>query len=57
MRNWKTSLAGIAALISAIAAIIQAPEKAAEPTTISSILAGIGLLLAKDWDVSGGSLK
>lgn len=57
MRNWKTTLAGILALITAITPVISQPEKLMESQTISAILAGIGLLLAKDWNVSGGSLK
>jgi len=52
-RSWKTTLAGVLGLISAGAAIAQDPTKAADPVVIGGILTSIGVLLAKDADVSG----
>ncbi len=58
MKSWKTTLAGIAALIAAIALAI-AHQFDSDPATvadwsavIAAITAGVGLLLARDNDKS-----
>lgn len=48
-RNWKTSLFGIGALITGIATILKGDLQ----TGLSTIAAGIGLIFAKDYDISG----
>lgn len=47
MKNWRSSLAGVAAILSVVSAkethkILQSPED------LAIIIAGIGLILAKD---------
>lgn len=46
MKNWKTSLSGIASIISGVALYINHPEQVAE--AIGLVTLGIGLLFAKD---------
>lgn len=59
MKNWKTSLSGIMAIVVGGWAIAQptisgqAPSQEAVQGGIGAILAGIGLLVAKDHNVSG----
>jgi hypothetical protein len=51
LRNWKTTLAGIAAIIAAASLAVNHPDKYGEAVTMA--LAGFGLILAKDGDKSG----
>lgn len=51
MKNWKTTLAGLASIISGIALATNNPDRLQEAGTL--ILAGIGLLCAKDNNVTG----
>ena len=47
--NRKTTLAGIAAILTAAAGILTGwPEAVDWPAAISAIIAGVGLILAKD---------
>ena len=51
MRNWKTTLSGIALIIGAVAMYVNDPTKLNE--AIVGVTAGFGLIFAKDGDVSG----
>jgi len=53
MKNWKTTLSGIASIISGIALFVNSPDKLHE--AIGLVIVGIGFLSAKDNDVTGGS--
>lgn len=60
LKNWKTTLAGVSAILTAVAALLHdvstgnysnlVPE-------IGTIVAGIGLLHAKDNNVTGGTIS
>ena len=52
IRNWKTTLAGVLALASVIVTYF-APQYATQLHSLTGILAGLGLVVAKDHDVSG----
>lgn len=56
MRSWKTTLAGIAALFS-IAVKIITTGQVDWATDGPAVLAGVGLLAAKDSNVTGGTKK
>ena len=51
--NWKTTLSGIAALLAVAAKI--ANGEADWATDIPMVIAAVGLLMAKDHDVTGGT--
>ena len=51
--NWKTSLLGIASIISALAGMITGKLTTSEG--IQMILAGVTGLFAKDYDKTGGA--
>ena len=57
MVNWKTTLAGLVMILGAIAAAWSDPAKRSTPETIAQIAAGLGLVAAKDHDVTGGKRK
>ena len=57
MKNWKTTVAGVLSLAMAVFKFINDPKSAGEPDTIAAITAGVGLVLAKDWDVTGKPRK
>jgi len=48
-KNWKTSLLGIGSIISGVALFLKGDQAGA----IASIMSGVGLLFAKDHNVSG----
>jgi hypothetical protein len=48
-KNWKTSLLGIGSIISGVALFLTGDQAGA----IASIMSGIGLVFAKDHNVSG----
>ena len=50
MKNWKTTLSGIASIISGVALYFNHPEQI--EASITSITLGIGLLFAKDHNVT-----
>lgn len=50
MKNWKTTLAGIAILIGATGEIVNKPQKATDLSTWTQVAAGVGLLFGKDHD-------
>jgi hypothetical protein len=50
-RSWRTTLAGLAAILSAVAHILSAPHPIAalaDPATLAGISGGIGLIAAQD---------
>ena len=51
MKNWKTTLFGLATLFAAVSKII-AHDGAIDTQDLATITAGIGLLTAKDFDKS-----
>lgn len=60
MKSWKTTLAGICAILAALANVgnaIAAGTAIDYPATIAIILPAIGLIFAKDSNVTGGSVK
>lgn len=56
MRNWKTTLAGLSGLLAVIVKVITTGDfsLAADGAAIAT---AIGLLAAKDWDVTGGTTQ
>jgi hypothetical protein len=59
-RNWKTSVAGAAAVASVLVPALSGPGKLgnviaiiSDPAKLGTITAGIGLVLAKDGDKTG----
>ncbi len=53
MRNWRTTISGILALLGMGVVIYQNPSKASNPEVIAGIITGVGLIAAKDANVSG----
>jgi xanthine/uracil/vitamin C permease (AzgA family) len=59
-KSWKTSASGIIAIIVAVCGIataIIAGTPVDWTTSIAAITAGVGLLMAKDSNVTGGTIK
>lgn len=61
MGSWKTTTAGILAIVGGITRLVFAIKtgtfnEEAIITTVTSILTGVGLLFAKDGDVTGGTV-
>ena len=54
MKNWKTTLAGLAALLTVAAKLLNDPSSF-EMTDVGVVAGAIGLLKAKDGDVTGGT--
>lgn len=54
MKNWKTTLAGVAGLISVISKVVGEGKITADDVALA--LAALGLLFAKDCNVTGGTL-
>ena len=56
LTNWKTTLTGVATLLTALAGLLHDLGTGGSITgDLSAILGGIGLVFAKDWNVTGGS--
>lgn len=59
-KNWKTSLAGLTAVLGGLTALIKSLHDGsgteALSTSIGMIISGIGLLFAKDAGVTGGTI-
>lgn len=53
MRNWKTTVCGVLTLISGLAPIWAPPELAAKIQQSAVVFMGCGLLVGKDYNVSG----
>jgi hypothetical protein len=61
-KSWKTTSAGILAIIGGVTRLIFAIRSGdfseeAIMTSATAILAGVGLLFAKDNDVTGGTIQ
>jgi hypothetical protein len=52
LKSWKTSLSGVAVLITTAAHIASNPVSLTDPTTLGGLISGVGLLMAKDFDAS-----
>lgn len=55
-KNWKTTLAGVGTLLTAVAQIITAVANGTMPNwevVIPLVIGGFGLLFAKDYNVTG----
>ena len=58
MKNWKTSSAGIALILTAVAGILTSLSSGAPVdwgTAVAAIIGGIMGLMSKDHDVTGGT--
>ena len=54
LRNWKTTIAGIAAILIAVGKMLAAMTIESEDAAM--IAAGVGLISARDHDRGGGSI-
>ena len=59
--NWKTTTAGVGAILTGLSGVLHwinpdvpGPDIS---TSFASIVTGFGLLFAKDWNVTGGSIR
>lgn len=50
--NWKTTLSGIVAIAGVVVKLINNPTSM-DASDVAAVTAGVGLLLAKDKDVTG----
>ena len=60
VKNWKTTLAGISAVLTSVAGLlhdISVGNYANIYVEVTGIVAGIGLIWAKDSNVTGGTVK
>lgn len=60
MKNWKTTVSGIIAIVIALAGAAQALISGGAvdwTAVISAIIAGVGLISAKDNNVTGGTVN
>lgn len=58
-KSWKTTTTGILAIVGSITAVVFAPKPLTETVIIAaatSLLTGLGLLFAKDGNVTGGTV-
>jgi hypothetical protein len=55
MRNWKTTAAGVASILSIVVKLLQGGGL--EQSDIVAAVAGVGFLFAKDGDVTGGTRR
>lgn len=55
MKNWKTTLAGIASIIGGISIFVNHPGQIEQ--AFAAVSLGIGLLFAKDHNVTGGNIQ
>ena len=53
MRSWKTALSGIIIILTAVSRIVNEPQELTNPSIIAEILTGLGLIFAKDFNVTG----
>jgi hypothetical protein len=56
MKNWKTTLTGIAAILAVVAKVLADPTSL-NASDVGAVIAGIGLLTAKDHNVTGGAVQ
>ena len=60
MKNWKTTVTGILTIVTAAISITQALINGNQPdwtATIAAVTAGLGLIFAKDSNVTGGTVQ
>lgn len=62
MKNWKTTSTGITMIVGAVIGVYFAYKnnqinEAVITASISSLLGGLGLIFAKDKNVTGGTVK
>lgn len=55
-KSWKTTFAGVLTLVTTGWQIYTTPATLADPSTMAQILAGIGLIVAKDASKTGTEL-
>lgn len=55
MKNWKTTISGIASIASGVALYLNQPDKIQE--AIGLVVVGFGLLFSKDHNVTGGNVQ
>lgn len=53
LRNWKTTSAGIGAILLAVGAVLTGQAQWNDPAIMAAVLAGLGNIFAKDADKSG----
>lgn len=53
-KNWKTSLSGIASIIGGISLFVNHPDQI--EAAFAAVALGIGLIFAKDNNVTGGTV-
>lgn len=54
MRNWKTTIAGVASIIGGVAMFVNHPDQL--EAAIGMVVTGFGLIFAKDNNVSGTAM-
>lgn len=62
MKNWKTTSAGIAMIVGGLVRLYFASKSGnfseeAIMTSLTAILGGVGLIVAKDGNVTGGTVQ
>ena len=62
MKNWKTTSAGILAIVGGVTGLVfsiihKTITEASVTGCITTILGGVGLLFAKDFNVTGGTTQ
>ena len=60
MKSWKTTFSGLAAILVAVVNAVNGMINGHPvdwAVTMSAIMAGIGLIMAKDSNVTGGTVK
>jgi len=50
-KSWKTTLSGLAAVITGVVAVASGDTL----TGLTAIIAGVGLIVGKDFNISGGN--
>ena len=55
LTNWKTTIPGIIALVTVVWNAWQ--TKTVDWSSLQNALVGLGLIAAKDWNVTGGTTK
>lgn len=55
MKNWKTTVAGIAAVLGVVAKVVSSGHM--DAADIGAFTAGVGLIMAKDHNVTGGNVE
>jgi len=56
LTSWQTTLAGVATILAALANYFTTADSPDLATLITAVLAGVGLIVAKDKGVTGGTI-